>query len=883
MQSSRRFMLTILVAVLGLVAIAPLGILRAQDTAVTISLAVPPFLGDSFNGKLIQEFESTHPGIKVNVVKVAADLPFAANDLDKHFEAVEKYAKSADVLYADIFTISPEATRAGYFLDLNPLVAEDKTLNTDDFFPTVWQSFQWDRGVWALPTAADAFILTYNPAAFDKAGVEYPNDKWTVDDMASAIRKLAVKDSSGKVITAGMDLQPVITPYMLRIFLNEPLFDSSTIPNTPKFDTPAVTSLLDTWKKLDDEGVIGADFNKAPLTLNNAVTVLFQGKGDPDTVRVGALLPGGKAGLATQGFALSGGTQYPTQAYALASWLTTRAEVVSSAFASSPARKSLVGKSTDVGSQGFQLNVTPEVQALIDQSIANGITLSDLRYVDYLGVAYQKMKTDNIDAATALQNAEASAIKAQASADERKDKLKASLVVATPVPAANLAEGKISIKFGVNLLIPTFPNKEQWSKAAADFVASDSQVGAVTVEPISTGASLDLLKSAADKYDCFYLSFNAVGSSSIDSVLTLDPYLASDPTFDKADVIGNVMAQVQRSNKTYALPADIQPNVLKYDADRFAKAGVTPPASISDMWTVETFKDTLTALKVDPKDPPPFAPFNTFGSYMLSLTAAYGGLPLDFRTNPPTINFSDPKTVDAVRQVLDLAKKGLIKYRKLGDLNAFDISLLPEKAIIVQESLGGFALRLPGSEAGPTYKIALYPKGRDFTAVTYNMGTLYISAKAAAPEACYRVISAFSRNVTLFSSMPVRNSLLKDPALAAAQGPDAAALYTQIGTLLQDPTTVSIPMFDLSSQTTSLLYLWLYEAFDKYALKDADLDAALKDAEVQAKAFQECMAALPLIDSSSPDSSTNYLKGYKGCAIKSDPSLKSYLDTFIKD
>ena len=124
---------------------------------------------------------------------------------------------------------------------------------------------------------------------------------------------------------------------------------------------------------------------------------------------------------------------------------------------------------------------------------------------------------------------------------------------------------------------------------------------------------------------------------------------------------------------------------------------------------------------------------------------------------------------------------------------------------------------------------------------------------------------------------------MKDPALATAQGPDAAALYTQIGTLLQDPTTVSIPMFDLASQSTSLMYLWLYEAFDKYALKDADLDAALKDAEIQAKSFQECMAALPPIDPSSPDSPTNYLKGYKGCAIKSDPTLKSYLDTFIKD
>jgi hypothetical protein len=47
------------------------------------------------------------------------------------------------------------------------------------------------------------------------------------------------------------------------------------------------------------------------------------------------------------------------------------------------------------------------------------------------------------------------------------------------------------------------------------------------------------------------------------------------------------------------------------------------------------------------------------------LIAAYGGLPFDYRTDPPTLNFTDPATVEAIRQVLDLAKADLIQYETL--------------------------------------------------------------------------------------------------------------------------------------------------------------------------------------------------------------------------
>src|SRR5258707_815018 len=75
------------------------------------------------------------------------------------------------------------------------------------------------------------------------------------------------------------------------------------------------------------------------------------------------------------------------------------------------------------------------------------------------------------------------------------------------------------------------------------------------------------------------------------------------------------------------------------------------------------------ALNPNPRDPVPFMAPNTAGSRLLIFIAAYGGLPLDYRTNPPTIDFTSQANVDAIRQVLDLARNGYINYSALSNLD----------------------------------------------------------------------------------------------------------------------------------------------------------------------------------------------------------------------
>ncbi len=868
MVLSRRILIAMLTVTLVISAVIPLVTSRAQGSAVTITLAVPQNNREVFTDKLLGEFEAA-TGIKVKIVNAGGGIPQASLGVDKHLDEMQKYVVAADVLYVDSNRLSTEATRAGLFLDLAPLVNDDKSLNVGDFYPALWQAFQWDKGVWALPTATDPLFLTYDAAAFDKAGLAYPNENWTVDDLDNAIRKLTQKDADGKVTQAGIDVFKGFTDVALfRSLIGEGLYDPNTIPNMPVLDKPAIEKMLDMWYKLDKEGMIGHDFNKAPLSVSQAFALILPGENNQR--RTGLLLPGGKAALDTQGYAVSAGTQYPEQAYKLASWLTTRGEI-SGQFNATPARKSLVGKTS--GNGGFRINIPADVQALIDKGLANGFSASELRYSSYLALALNKMQTEQLDAKAALQSAEAQAVKDQQAAADRKDKVKTALTVATPIPAFNPQNGKISLKFGLVVFANQLPFKDKWDKLIQDFAASDPQVGQIELN--TTFAQPDKM---VEQNDCFYYPFNAVPNVNPSLLLNLDPFLTADKSFDKADVLGNIMTQLSRDNKIWALPVGIEPSILKYDSQKFDKSGAAQPTK---GWTIDNFKDAVKALKLDPKDPPPFEAPNTGGAHMLMLIAAYGALPLDYRTDPPMINFTDPATVDAIRQVLDLAKNGYLKYEALGSLTgARFFGNNQMTAPLYTDTLSLFSFRPNANDTPSAYKPTTYPKGSKFAALSYNIGTVYISGKSKNPEACYRWISTVAKHSELFSQMPARRSLLNDPALASAQGADLVALYNDVANLLQDPNTISIPsqFAGGASPIGFLLQHWLYEAFDKYVLNGGDLEAALKDAETISKGFQECAVNLPPLDASDMQKARDYIKAFGDCAVKVDPKLKTLFD-----
>ncbi|MBX3080418.1 MAG: hypothetical protein KF716_02220 [Anaerolineae bacterium] len=882
----RSRILSIMLIVAVLCSGFPLTALKAQDNSVVITVALPNFMANNINDNIISEFEAAYPGVKFKTVDANIGIPDPTFGLDNYYTELEKYVSTADVLMVSANTLAPEGTLAGYYLDLAPLVSEDTTLNSDDFYPAVWQSFQWDKGVWALPFSVDSYVLTYDAKAFDDAGLAYPSEQWTFDDLVNAAKALVQKDADGKVTRAGIDMfSSQADAVLFRSLLGENLFDTSVVPNAPKLDNPTVASILTTWQELETDGVVGRGFNTAPISVSPAFALLLpiatiNGEANDAAKRTGLLLPGGKAGLDVNGFAVSAGTQHPKEAYELAKFLTTRPEIANG-FSGNPARQSLVGKETG---QGIQLNVTQEVQDLVKLSIENGIPLSDMRYLNYVSIAYTKMKGENIEASAALQEAEATAQQnLQAAADKKSSVV---INVATPVPdAATTADGRIVLKFGLSSFFvgPDLINKDEWDRVIADFVASDPQVGGVDIKQ-----GMDQLANLLKKYDCVYQPYNAVANADLSTILSLDPFMDADANFDKSDVVGDVLTQLTRDGKIWGYPFTVEPAILKYNADAFNKSGAVAPTT---GWTVDEFNNALKTLKINPEDPAPFEDNGTGGNYLLIMMAAYGGIPLDFRTDPPTINYTDPKTVDAIRQVLNLAKDGYLKYTRLGSFLGGAIFVggagaNQQRATILTETLNAFGISLAaprgpnggeGNTVQDTYLATTYPRGTEFTGASYNIGIGLISATAQSPEGCYRFFNAIAKNPKLFQAMPARRSLINNGETSVAQSENLVALYNDFDKLLSDPNTIIFPsqLSGGASPTGFLLQYWLYKAFDAYILDDKDLDTELATAEQNAKDFQECAKSLPPLDATSQETAREYIKAFGECATKVDPSLSA--------
>jgi ABC-type glycerol-3-phosphate transport system substrate-binding protein len=878
----RRYRLISFLVLVLLMLLTISGGVLAQDNPIIISLTLPEYTTSIFNENVFDEFEAANPGVKVQINKVGMDMyyPSAAGSLDQHLESAAKYVSSADVLYVNSFNLSVESTRAGYFLDLTPLTSIDTTLNPEDFVPAAWESYQWDGGMWAMPLAATVYLMMYQPDKFDAAGLPYPNEAWTFEDLGNAARALAQTDETGAVTVPGFVSQGNLG-LLLHSLSGETFYDSSILPNPPLFANPNLESLLTAWAELTDEGYADSFVNSpdvdVPLRIEQSFLLSNLGSTGEQNWQ-GTLLPGGIAGLNVEAFAISSGTQYPEQAYALLKFLTDNVEIVSSFFSDTPARRSLIGVESENGLQNL-ITRSPEVEALVQDALTKAVPVSELRYREYVENAVSAMNDDGVDALTALQEAETQAVQNLQTAESRRPDTV--VFVATPIATPILNTGEISLKFGLTSFFTPFPNREAWLQAIDDFTAIDPQVRQITFD---TGVDTQVT-NMSEQYDCFYMPYNIVPSTTdLSPLLNLDPFMSADPNFDNNDIVGNTLAQLQKDNKTWGYPIVIQPQVLQYNGEMFQDAGVPQP---ENGWTIEAFRDALEQLKATAQDTdePPFISNSFGGNHLLVLISAYGGVPLDYRTTPVTVNFTDPATVEAIRQVLDLAKDGYIKYSALGSFSGGFFGNV--EAPIVTASLDSATLfQFAGNADEATevpddpYLMTLFPTGNQFNGVSYDIGTGYISANAQNPDACYRWLGYVSERPELLGAMPAKRSVINNGDITASQGEEVTAVYNQIDTLLQNPNTVAFPspLGSVGSPGDLILQLWLYRAFDSYVLEDGDLDAELAEAETFSKAYQGCVANIPPYtlgaDATQQDLIT-YFRQYTDCAASVDPSLES--------
>lgn len=86
--------------------------------------------------------------------------------------------------------------RQDAFLDLTEMI-DQSDIEVDDFYSGPLEQFRWQGNLWGLPDTAAPDIVFYNKEMFDAAGLPYPTDDWTYDDMRRAAIQLTL-DAQGR-------------------------------------------------------------------------------------------------------------------------------------------------------------------------------------------------------------------------------------------------------------------------------------------------------------------------------------------------------------------------------------------------------------------------------------------------------------------------------------------------------------------------------------------------------------------------------------------------------------------------------------------------------------------------------------------------------------
>jgi multiple sugar transport system substrate-binding protein len=208
---------------------------------LTISLQnyAPPIIKPA-----VDAFQKLHPGVKIqeSVVSAAGTTYLTTLLTQKMSGNLPDIVEPQDVL-------SPTLAADGVTQSLTPYMKNGKLPAQSYFLPNILSSYipevgQYKGQVMALPDEADAVVVYYNENEFKAAGVPFPQDNWTWDQMMADAAKLK-KVSHGVQTQWGIcdapDWQAMYNPLMK-------VFGASSLTET-KADL-ASPAALKAWKML---------------------------------------------------------------------------------------------------------------------------------------------------------------------------------------------------------------------------------------------------------------------------------------------------------------------------------------------------------------------------------------------------------------------------------------------------------------------------------------------------------------------------------------------------------------------------------------------------------------------------------------------------------
>lgn len=271
----KRFLVAVLcVAMIGMFAACGGGGGESADTSSgDASGAITINIWDSNQQAGIQEIcndwtAQGNPEVKVEVV-----------DWDNYWTLLEAGASGGQL--PDVFWMHSDYAQIymenDVLLDLTSYIEKDG-VDLGVYYPDITAIYQSDGKTYALPKDHDTIALLYNKALFDEAGVDYPTDDWTYEDMYEAAKTITEKtpdDTYGWACNTSNDQDG---------WYNYVYAYGGNIVNAEKTDT-AIDSA---------EGKAGMEMVRKLLTVGTPQAVVAESGTD-------SLFQSGKVAMITQG------------------------------------------------------------------------------------------------------------------------------------------------------------------------------------------------------------------------------------------------------------------------------------------------------------------------------------------------------------------------------------------------------------------------------------------------------------------------------------------------------------------------------------------------------------------------------------------------------
>lgn len=730
--------------------------------------------------ELAEAFHVENPTIQVEVV----DSDGVVDDGEDAFRAL---AASADS-FALKRTLVPSDLRSGLIRDLQPFVDADGTFDADDFYLGLLDGYRWQGGLWALPSPGTPLLIFFDKAAFEEAGLPYPEPGWSYEEFETAAEALT-EERGNADIRYGLVLLP--HSYAARILIAGRALESAGgagVPSEAALDTPAMAEAMQ-WL-LDLDAVRGAMPSLLEVTdgsqhfvaelVEDRRAAMWDGWPTFSSMRIYQAVyddlgvvpfPEGTAVADWMGgapYVMSAGTTHPDEVWRWLRFLTYQPGDVQAV--EPPVRRSVAAAS------GYWAELDPDLSAAVRYVAERPKVALPLGMLSAISNALTGALTEGGDVNAALAGAQAGLSRALGAPVSQTPPPP----VPTPVPTA--ATG-VTVEFAA--ATDHYMLERAYDRLAAEFHMLYPEI---TVKPkppnYGTGYQAVTYEWLASEADCFAYYFSPMADEAETPVLTLDPLLDGDPAFPVDDFYPHLLERFYQEGKLWALPKEVSPRVMYYNKALFDRAGLAYPAP---GWTLNDFAEAAARLTEGEGQEKQYgySPDTFFlpGDALFFLMQR--GIP--HPEGGAGVSWDDPDIAEAVRWYVGLWEAGIMpEYEVSGPGEGDSETWTRDKRL--WESLirdGRVAMWSTHRGAYESYSrvwsnldvgIAPMPQGPGRVVDVMPVG-YYISAESEHPEACWQWLNFLSGQVGIRVGAPTRRSVLNSVEYRQHAGAEVADVY----------------------------------------------------------------------------------------------------------